>query len=92
VKKLVIAALFLSGCFPSVRTVQRECAQDYNPNTNPDLYMHCVDTRMNDINTRRHIMADGFRNAGASMQNSMQNRQVHCTTIYIGTMASTSCQ
>jgi hypothetical protein len=74
---LISMTVCMSGCFPSVAQVETECAVKYNPQTSEHLYTWCVDTRIEDIQTRRAAVARGFQQAGAAFQ---QNNSVNCVS------------
>lgn len=90
-KKIIPFLLLLAGCFQmQIKAAKQECRQSFPPDTQPELYMHCIDTAMQDIEQRRAIMSQSIQQAGAGFQNL--GHTTNCNTSCIGSYCHTVCQ
>jgi hypothetical protein len=83
-KKLFLIFL-LGGCFPSFQEIQTKCAQNFDPRQDKELYLHCVDSQVNDVKRRREDLADAIRRSGEGFKTT-----TNCsTTCNFGTCYTT---
>jgi hypothetical protein len=85
---MLLSLPLLAGCFPSYTDIAANCQTQFNPATQPELYMHCVDGRMADVQTRRARLSQALSHVG----DGMRRKTTECSSVVSGNYVETECR
>jgi hypothetical protein len=77
----------LAGCFPSYNDIAANCQTQFNPATQAELYMHCVDGSMADVQGRRARLSQALAHVG----DGFQRKTTECQSTVSGNYVQTEC-